>query len=408
MNPWSGLRRLPRQVWILAAATLVNRAGTMVLPFLTLYVTSALGQSPARAGLVMALYGATALAAAPAAGRLCDRFGALRVMKLSLAASGLLMLAFPLAGSWALLLVATVALGLAGESFRPAMMATVSHLVGGDLLRPAFALVRLAVNLGMSIGPAVGGFLAEASFRWIFWLDGATSLAAWAVLGLALSSPAGGGAAGLEGASAAAPRGAPPARAAHRDPRLLLFLAALVPVGVVFFQHVSAMPLYLVRDLGLSPSTYGLLFTVNTVMIVVLEVPFTGATAAWPHPRLMGLGSVLFGAGFGALAVARSAWAVAATVVVWTFGEMLLFPAMNAYVSDIAPAERRGEYMGLFMMAFGASFMLGPWAGTLVMDRFGANVLWAGTLALGLLSGAMMWALPGNAPGIEPRRRALD
>ncbi len=405
MNPWSGLRRLPREVWVLSAATLVNRAGTMVLPFLTLYVTGALGQSAARAGLVMALYGATALAVAPAAGRLCDRFGSLRLMKLSLAATGLLMLAFPLARSWPMLLVATVALGLASESFRPAMMATVSHLVGGELMRPAFALVRLAVNLGMSIGPAVGGFLAEASFRWIFWLDGATSLAAWAVLGLALS--------GSERREAGEPgsASAPAARAtsaAHRDPRMILFLAALVPVGVVFFQHVSAMPLYLVRDLGLSPSTYGLLFTINTAMIVVLEVPFTGTTAAWPHQRLMGLGCVLFGTGFGALALARGAWTVAATVVVWTFGEMLLFPAMNAYVSDIAPAERRGEYMGLFMMAFGASFMLGPWAGTLVMDRLGPKVLWAGTLALGLVSGAMMWALPGRPPGIEPRRHALD
>lgn len=380
----------------------------MVLPFLTLDVTSVLGQPAARAGLVVAPYGATALGVAPAAGRLCDRFGALGVMKASLAASGLLMLAFPRARSWPLVLVATVALGLASESFRPATMTTVSHLVGGELLRPAFALVRLAVNLGMSIGPAVGGFLAEASFRWIFWLDGATSLAAWAVLGLALSPRAGREPDGREAATNAAPQGAAPAPGAHRDPTLLLFLAALVPVGVVFFQHVSAMPLHLVRDLGLWPSTYGLLFTINMAMIVVLEVPFTGATAVWPRRRLMGLGSVLFGAGFGALALARGAWTVAATVVVWTFGEMLLFPAMNAYVSDIAPVGRRGEYMGSLMMALGLSFMLGSWTWTFVMDRFGANVLWPGTLALGLLSGAMMWALPGQAAAIEPRRPALD
>ncbi len=401
MNPWGGLRRLPSEVWILSTATLVNRAGTMVLPFLVLYVTTSLGQPAARAGLVIALYGAAALVVAPVAGRLCDRYGALRIMKLSLVASGLLMLAFPLARSWPLLLGATVALALAGESFRPATMTMLSHLVEGDLMRPAFALLRLAVNLGMSIGPALGGFLAEVSFSWIFWLDGATSLAAWVVLSLALSGSAVGRAGRPREAAQVSP--APQARksvAAHRDPRMLLFLAALVPVGMVFFQHVSAMPLYLVRDLGLSPSTYGLLFTINTVMIVILEVPFTGVTARWPHPPLMGVGCALFGAGFGALALTRGAFGVAATVVVWTFGEMLLFPAMNAYVSDIAPPERRGEYMGLYTMAFGTAFALGPWAGTLMLEHLGATVLWAVTLALGLLSAAMMWVLPRK--GVEP------
>jgi MFS family permease len=398
-NLWKGVAGLPRQAWVLFATTLVNRSGTMVLPFLVLYLTRDLGFPAARAGLTLTIYGAFALAAAPLAGRLCDRVGHLLVMKISLIASGALLLAFPLARSWPAVIAATAVLSLATEAYRPAHLAVLSDLVPPERRKALFALNRLAINLGMSVGPAVGGFLVHWSFRALFVVDGVTSILAGALLVLLAPAAARAHIEAAPAADAAAFAGT--GRAAHRDPRFLFFLAACLPVIAVFFQHAAAMPLYLVRDLELPESFYGLVFTANTLLIVLLEVQINTATARWHHGRTLALGSMLVAAGFGALALARGPASVMATVVVWTFGEMVLLPGMAAYAAEAAPAARRGEYMGLYTMSFGAAFTLGPWVGTVILDRFGPSVLWATMFALGMLSAAGMSRLrSGSTPSI--------
>src|SRR5207247_2476239 len=134
------------------------------------------------------------------------------------------------------------------------------------------------------------------------------------------------------------------------------------------FQLEAALPLYVVRDLHISERSFGLTFTINTVIIVLLEVPLNSATSHWPHRRSLALGALLCASGFGALVWARDFAAVALTTVVWTFGEMILFPAMSAYTADIAPPARTGEYMGLYTTAFGIAFSAGPALGTAVLE----------------------------------------
>jgi MFS family permease len=394
LNPWRGLRGLPRDLWVLFSATLVNRAGTMALPFLVLYLTRRFAYSPARAGLALTVYGLGALIVAPFAGRLCDTLGPFRVMKGSLFLSGAALVAFPLIKSFGALLAATFLWSILAESYRPASLSATSDLVPPERRKGAFALIRLAVNLGMSCGPLLGGLLAEVSFPALFFVDGSTSILAGVLLGL--SEPT-----ASSHSVVSSPRAS--GRSPLADGRFLWFLLAVVPVIAVFFQHEGAMAIDLVENLGLSPATYGLLFTINTALIVVLEVPLNLAIARWPHARALSLGSFLIGSGFGLLAFARSFAGVAATVVVWTFGEMVMLPAMSAYVAEIAPPARRGSYMGLFMMASGLAFVVGPWAGTAVLGRFGREALWAAVFAVGLLATAMMAAVgeasrAGDAP----------
>lgn len=382
-SPWKGLEGLPVAVWILAGATLLNRAGTMALPFLVLYLHKGLGLPAAQAGQGFIAYGLAAMVASPAGGWLADRMGHLRVMMLSLAVSGSLLLALPLLRSWPAVLALTVAWALAAEAFRPAAMAILTDLAPPPRRKAVFALNRLAINLGMSIGPAVGGFLAVHSFRALFWLDGITSLLSAAVILLFVRvqetrhgpAPAG---AGGEG------------RRVWRDAAFLGFIAAALPVLVVFFQHEGPLPIFLVRDLGYPESFYGLLFTVNTVLIVFVEVSLNLATAHWPHRRTFALGSLLYAVGFGALAVLHTRLGILATVVAWTFGEMMLLPAFSDYVAHVAPPARRGEYMGVWGLGIGLAFAFGPWIGTWVLDRHGALVLWMSMGALGLVSAAVL------------------
>jgi len=395
LNPWRGLGGLPREVWLLFATNLINRAGMMVLPFLVLYLTRELGFSLARAGSMLALYGASAIVFGPIGGRLSDRIGALPVMRVSLIASGCVLLLFPLARSFAAVAAMTVLWAGCAEMFRPASLAAITHVVAPGERRQAFALNRLAINLGMSIGPALGGFLATVSFRAMFAVDAVTTLLAGAVLALTPWRAFSG-----VNSEAANRHGEPigPATILH-DTLFLGFLGGVFLVGIVFFQHESALPLYLVQYLSLSPAFYGMLFTINTLLIVALEVPINTATAHWPNTRSLVFGCMLFAIGFGALGVIASPGGVIATVVVWTFGEMLLFPAMAAHMAEIAPENRRGAYMGAYSMSMSIALTVGPWMGTQLLAAFGAVTVWSVMFALGALAALLMvFSVPQHRP----------
>ncbi|HEU4408379.1 MAG TPA: MFS transporter [Polyangiaceae bacterium] len=176
---------------------------------------------------------------------------------------------------------------------------------------------------------------------------------------------------------------------------------ALFPVSLVYFQRNGAMPLFVVRELGLPASFFGALFTLNTAVIVLGEVRLNAAMAGWPARRALALGALLLTLGFSSMALCRGPWSVTAAVLVWTAGEMILLPTCSAYVADLAPAERRGEYMGYFGMIFGLGFSFGPWLGSIAFERWGGHVLWALCLPVGLVS-VLVFARLGRERGPAP------
>jgi predicted MFS family arabinose efflux permease len=406
-NPWRGLRGLPSDVWIIFATTLVNRAGVMALPFLVLYLTQYLHVSAALAGFAITTYGVGSLITGPIAGRLSDRLGPFRVMQVSLALTGVILLVIPLAHDFTVVAVLTFFWAVVADANRPATLSALTDLVPPEQRKAAIALHRLAVNLGMSVGPAVGGFLAVVSFPLLFVVDGITALASAALLTALLwlrrRSLAADLAANREAAAMPTTDSITPAlRVAlsppvWKDRTALIFFAGVLLVSIVFMQNQGAMPLYLVRDLGYKESLYGMLFVLNTLLIVAMEVPLNLAMAHWSHRRSLMLGAVLTAFGFGALAVAHSKEAVAATVLIWTFGEMIFFPSSTAYVADIAPPGRNGAYMGAFVSMFSVALIIGPWAGTAALDRFGPALAWSGVLVCGLIGVIVVAA-------VHPRR----
>ena len=386
MNPWRGLRGLPREVWLVCASTLINRLGTMALPFLVLYLTEGRHWTPAEAGTGMMVYGAGALAAGPFSGRLADRLGHVRVLKASLWSSGAMLLVLPFAAAKPLLFGLIFLWAGLTQAFWPSAMALLTGLATPEKRKAVFALHRLSVNLGMAVGPALGGFIAHHSYRWVFWTDGFSTLAGALVLTLVLKGP------GLPTPDHGhAPGGSP-----WRDRHLAFLLIPFSLVLMVFFQIEGTLPLWVVRDLNLGSTFFGLLFTVNTLLIVLLEVPLNLAMAHWTHGRQLLLGALCIAVGFGSIAWARGRLSLIGTTVIWTFGEMILFPAMSDAVATLAPPDRRGEYMGLLSLAFAFALALGPWLGVLTYAKAGPKVLWLSTFGLAGLAG--LWLLRFRTP----------
>ncbi|HET9728113.1 MAG TPA: MFS transporter [Gemmatimonadaceae bacterium] len=395
-NPWRGLRGLPSIVWIIFATSLVNRAGMMALPFLVLYLTEHLGVSASLAGLAVSAYGVGGVITAPISGRLCDRIGPFVIMRGSLALTGVMLLIIPLVHSFAAVVVLTFVWALVADAGRPATLSALTETIPPEQRKAAIAVNRLAVNLGMSVGPAVGGFLAVVSFPLLFVVDGLTSLAAAGVLTTLLWSSrrslASAHRTAVEqhdhqpGTGATGPVG----RGVLSDRAAMRFFVAMFLTALVFMQHQGAMPLYLVRDLHYRESFYGMLFVVNTLIIVAVEVPLNLAMARWSHRNATMLGVLLFAIGFGSLGLVHGPIAICATVVIWTFGEMIFFPVSTAYVADISPPGRSGEYMGAYSSAISLALIVGPWAGTAALDHFGPTAVWAGVFVSGLVAIAVV------------------
>jgi MFS family permease len=165
----------------------------------------------------------------------------------------------------------------------------------------------------------------------------------------------------------------------------------MIPVFMIFFQHESTLPVYLKQDLGLPLSFYGWLFTVNTLLIVFLELALNVATLNWSYRVNFILGSLLITIGFMGIYFATSAWHIVLLTAIWTIGEMILFPASSSYIADIAPEERRGSYMALYGTCANLSMLMGPSLGALVMQQMGGHALWlacgiCGAISIGVFS----------------------
>ncbi|HEX5760989.1 MAG TPA: MFS transporter [Thermoanaerobaculia bacterium] len=369
---------LPRTVWLLATVTLVNRSGTMVLPFLTLYLTERRGFTPTGAGGVMALYGCGAIAGAYLGGWLCDRLEAKRVMGGSLVLGGLGFLALGALRAKPAVAVGVFALSLVGEAFRPAVSSAMVRAAPPAARTRAYAMLRLATNLGMMIGPVAAGFLAARSYLWLFLADGGTCLAAALLLWLSFRE---------RGAAPAAAAERRPAAAASpwRDGPYLAVVGLAALLSIVFFQLMSTYPLTLRADYGLSEAYIGLSYGINTLIIVLVEMLLVHGLRDRPPLRVAGLGALLVGLGFGLLPWGSGYAFVAATVPVWTLGEMLSFPMLQGWVAARAAGRAEGRYLGLFTLAFAIAFMVAPLTGTWVYQHLGPRALWSAVAVAGVL-----------------------
>lgn len=379
---FSHIRKLPPAFWIVIAATLINQMGNMAFVFLVLYLTQHAGYSLAQASFAFATFSASMLVSGLCGGSAIDKFGATPVMIVTLLINSVVLLIFPLATAYLFILSLCVLWGAAFGLFRPASSTLISHLSTAGLHKITFSVFRLAINLGMSVGPAVGGYLAYYSFNAIFITNGIANALGAVILLLGLWSTVW---------LRYRPTQTTPTRLFNikwlkEDKALRLLVIGMIPVAMVFFQYESTMAVFLSRDLHFALSFYGLLFTLNTILIVLFELPLNIITLNWSYRINFMLGAVFLTAGFFGMLFAETQGYVIFLAVLWTIGEMLLFPAANSYIADIAPAAERGSYMSLFSTASNVGMLLGPWLGAIVMEKWGANGLWIACGVWGLLS----------------------
>ena len=394
---------LPRTYWVLWVGLFINRAGTFVMPFLALYLTQGRGLDVATAGAIVSVYGLGATVASPLGGWLADHIGRRATMVGALSLGGLGMIALGFARDLAVIVPLTFVVAVLGESYRPAMQAAVSDLVPPRDRVHAFSVLYWVINLGFSVGLLLAGLLASKSFLWLFLGDGLSSLAfafvVWrlvpetrpAAAAHAERAPAGGLLQGF--------------LAPYRDGPFLAFVLLSVLALLVFMQHIAAVPLEM-SSRSVPPEWLGFILALNGIVIVLVQ-PFLAAwLGRFDRSRVLAMGSVLMGAGFGMNAFATvPAW-FALSVVVWTVGEILVLPTGNAVVADVALPSMRGRYQGAYGLSFGLAGFGAPLIGTAVLQRWGSLALWSGCLIAGLLVAAGQMALAPRLRRLREQRSA--
>lgn len=368
INAYSGLSR---STWLLSLVMLVNRSGTMVLPFMTIYLTG-IGFSLIKAGFVVGLFGAGAVCGAVIGGKLTDKIGFRQIQLITLAGGGVLFILLGFMKSYALICVFTFVLSLVNDAFRPANNAAIAQYSKPENRTRSYSLNRLAINLGWAVGGTLGGFIASFNYHLLFWIDGFTNIFA-AVMLYYLLKPA-----ELVEKEKIYINRLNEKDSPLKDRKFALFLILVLLYGLCFYQLYSTIPVYYKNVYQMSELQIGILMGLNGLIIVIIEMVLIfyleskNKTLTFISNGLL-LTSISF---LVYVLMPRYALTALISVFLVTFGEILAMPFMNNYWAGRASSQNRGQYAGYYAMAWSLSQVLGPTSGTWLASHFGFNSLW--------------------------------
>jgi len=346
----------------------------MVIPFMTIYLTQpSMGYTIGQAGIVMGIFGAGAICGGLIGGRLTDKFGFYPVQLITLAGGGVLFVILGLMHSYPLICGFTFLLSLVNEAFRPANSTAIAHYSKKENRTRSYSLNRLAINLGWAIGGALGGILASFNYHLLFWVDGLTNITAALLLKYFLS-PASNDPTALQKKQT----GTAPVQSAIRDRRYMYFILFTIFFATCFFQMFSTLPVYYKQVLHINEFYIGMLMALNGLIITFFEMLLVF--------HLEGKRQSLVYISRGVLLVAFSyfllnilptsaAMAVCCMVIV-TLGEILSMPFMNSFWISRTVQTNRGQYAGLYTMAWSIAQVLGPAGGAQIAQHAGFRTLW--------------------------------
>jgi predicted MFS family arabinose efflux permease len=367
-NAFSGLSR---STWWLAFILLVNRSGTMVVPFMTIYLTQHFGYSIAQAGLVMGLFGAGAVAGGYVGGKLTDKYGFYHIQLITLIGGGILFMVLGQMNSYLLICIFTFLLSFVNEAFRPANATAVAHFSKPENRTRSYSLNRLAINLGWAVGGGLGGLLASVNYELLFWVDGCTNLGAAFLLSRFLHP-------GKAVKKETHETHVQPAVSAYRDKFYLAFIMLTTLFAMCFFQIFTNLTVYFRQELHFSEQFIGMLMALNGLIIAFIEMVLIYQLEGRRHPLFyISIGMMLCASSFLLYNLLPGTKMLAiVSIMVVTAGEILSMPFMNAFWISRSNASNRGQYAGLYTIAWAMAQVLGPTLGSQVAEHYNFNVLW--------------------------------
>ena len=374
-------RGFSREIWILTLITFINRAGTMVLPFLSKYLREDLDFSYNQVKWILISFGLGSIVGSWLGGKLSDKIGFYKIMIFSLMTSGIAFFGLQFVTSFEGLLVAMFFIMVVADMFRPAMFVSLGAYAKPENRTRALTLVRLAINLGFAAGPALGGLLImTVGYKGLFWVDGATCILAILIFWIKVKE---------KKKSKYTDKEHPGeilTNSVFKDRPFWIFLGATLITGILFFQLFTTIPLYHKEQFNLSELQTGLLLTLNGVLIFFLEMPIVSYIERHKINKLkvITLGCLAMAISIYLLLVNQWAGILIIMMLFMTFGEMFVFPFSNSFAMSRAPKGHEGRYMAIFTMSYSTAHILSAEAGMDMIRLFSYQNNWffMGTLGI--------------------------
>ncbi|MBC8770406.1 MFS transporter [Arenibacter sp. BSSL-BM3] len=386
INTFGGLSK---EVWWLALITLINRAGTMVVPFLSLYLTNSLGFTLSDVGWIMSFFGLGAVVGSWLGGKLTDQIGYYKVMVLSLMASGLFFIILQFTTTFVGFCLGIFVLMILADMFRPAMLVALSSYSKPENRTRSITLIRLAINLGFSAGPALGGLIIFAlSYNGLFWVDGITCISAGILL-LNILHPR--KAKVLEQIKVTNPT------KAYTDSAFMILLVAMTLFGVAFFQLLSTLPLFYKDIHHLTEAEIGLLLGLNGFIIFILEMPLIKWLESSKNSisKLILVGVLLIALSFIVINLTGWVGALILGMILMTVGEMIVFPFSNSLALNRSIKGSQGQYMAYYTISFSIAHIFGHSIGMNLVANLGFKSTWYIITLIAVLSAVFILILMG-------------
>jgi predicted MFS family arabinose efflux permease len=361
---------LSRNSWYLCLVMFINRSGTMVVPFMTIYCHKVLGFTLPDAGYIMGFFGAGSIFGALIGGKITDKRGFYYVQIFALLSGGVLFMLLGFQATFWSVAACSFVLSICNESFRPANSAAIVHYSTDENKTRSNSLNRLAVNLGWIFGGMIGGLLAGINYQLLFWVDGCTNILA-ALLLLKLI-PASKVAKTIKNAINTA--GDP----AHKDRIYLLFIGLVILFATCFFQIFTMQPLFYKTQWHFNESYIGFLMGINGLLIVMFEMVIIHSLENKRHPlNYVYIGVLFVGLGY-VLQNFLPAAKYSALIVLFflTIGEILGMPFMNSFWIMRTTSGNRGSYAALYTTAWSTAQIMAPIIGGLAISFVSFDLLW--------------------------------
>ena len=374
-------RGFSREIWILTLITFINRAGTMVLPFLSKYLKEDLGFTYSQVGWILVSFGCGSMVGSWLGGKLSDKIGFYRIMIFSLLVSGLGFFVLQTITNYYGLLLAIFLIMAVADMFRPAMFVSLGAYAKPENRTRALTLVRLAINLGFAAGPAMAGLLImNVGYKGLFWVDGTSCILAISIFWWQVKE---------KKKSKYTDKEHPGEILTHsvfKDKPFWIFLSGTLITGILFFQLFTTLPLYHKEQFGLIEFQSGLLLTLNGVLVFFLEMPIV--TYIEKHKlnklKIITYGCLAMAISMYVLLINNWAGILIIMMLFMTFAEMFVFPFSNSFAMSRAPKGHEGRYMAIFTMSYSLAHILSAKTGLEIIDRFSyqSNWVFMGTLGI--------------------------
>jgi predicted MFS family arabinose efflux permease len=372
-----------REVWILALITFINRAGTMVLPFLSKYLKENLHLTYGEVGWIMVSFGLGSMLGSWLGGKLSDKIGFYKIMVFSLFTSGVLFFFLQYITSfWGLCFGMFIIMAIS-DMFRPAMFVSLSVYAKPENRVRALSLVRLAVNLGFTAGPTLGGLIILGmGYQGLFWVDGSTCIIAILIFAFSVKEKKKIHVA----ANDSIPKTIPKSIYKDKPFWLLLFISFIT--SMVFLQIFTTLPLYHHEKFGLTEFQTGMLLSINGLLVFLLEMPIVSLLERKKVNKVKNIlyGSLFIAIGYYILLLDSWVGILVISIILLTFGEIFSFPFANAVSLSRAPKGQEGQYMGLYTMSFSLAHIASSKTGLEIIGHYGYQINWFVMGSFGILA----------------------